>query len=128
MTFILKRTGTGNLALTYTAITVSAFISEETQNRNRTNNSARQQPDSGLRSAQICRDTPGSYITRPAYYAAIKALWKYLSYTARLHSALISPKSVSGTSLRNAPVSQWSRANPEQRMESRTASSSPKHL
>ncbi len=96
--------------------------------RNCTNNNARQQPSCGLRSAQTCRTTLGSYIMRPAYYAAIKALWKYLSCTTRSSSALISPKRFSGTSLRNAPASLWSRANPEQRMKSLTASSSPKHL
>ncbi len=128
-TFILKRTGTRNLALTHTAFTISAFISEETQNRNCTINNARQQPSSGLRSAQTCRATLGSYIMRPAYYAAIKALWKYLGCTTRSSSALISPRRFSCISLRNAPASQWSRANPEQRTEeSLTASSSPKHL
>lgn len=119
-----------NWALTQTAFTISAFISEETQNRNCTNNNnTRQQPSCALRSAQTCRTTLRSYITRPAYYAAIKALWKYLSCTTRSSSALISPKRFSGLSLRSAPASQWSRANPEQRMEeSLTASSSPKHL
>ncbi len=116
------------MALTQTKLTISAFISEERQNRNCTNNNARQQPSCGLRSTQTCRTTLGSYIMRPAYYAAIKALWKYLSCTTRSSSALISPKSFSGTSLRNAPASLWSRANPEQRMKSLTASSSPKHL
>lgn len=107
--------------------TVSAFISVETQIRNHRNTEAKQ-PSSGLSDAQTCLVTLGSYIMRPAYYAVIKALWRYLSCTGGSSSALRLPKQISGTSLRSVPASQWSRAALEQRMESLTTLLSRKHL